>query len=404
MNKFQHFFRKTNEKIRHFRGKVAALKKKEVEDIKPVVAPVADKKQNMEISISASTMAKFIALVILFGVLSYFFYVIREIVLIFFVSLFFAAALDPMVDALERRKIPRAAGVIVIYLVVLFGLGVLISSLVPVIAGEVAQLAGRIQDFTVNIVDGKIALPSYMEGLREPMKKFFSGVDISQISNYKDLLMKVANQLTDVAGNVFSTILVVFNGLLNTILVLVLTFLMTVDEKGIDKFITSLFSARHTVYIRNKMNVVKEKIGDWLRGQITLCFVVGIMVYIGILTVGIFGTKVEYAALISLVAGFTEIIPYAGPFLAWLVAMPIVANQSVSLIVWMTVIMYIVQLLENNIVVPLIMNKATGISPIFVMFSMMVGLELMGVMGMILAVPLATTVAIFVKDYAAREK
>ena len=112
----------------------------------------------------------------------------------------------------------------------------------------------------------------------------------------------------------------------------------------------------------------------------------------------------NYAATIALVAGFTELIPYAGPFIAWLIALPIVANQSLSLVLWMTILMYVVQVLENNLLVPVVMQRAVGMSPIFVMFAMLVGFEFLGILGMVLAVPVATTVAIFVKDYAQREK
>ncbi len=402
-----HIFKKTHEALKQWKGRVSAMKlhrEKGEDPPAPGIAIREIKPEKMEIGVSGGTMAKFVAITILLLLLTAFLYEIRDILVVFFVALLFAAALDPMVDALERRRIPRSIGVILIYLVVLAALGLLISSLVPIVAQEITELAGKIQDYIVNIVNGKIELPSYLEGLRPIIKRFFEGVDISKISNYKDILLNVANRLSDVAGNVLNAIVVLFNGFFNTILVLVITFLMTVDETGIDKFILSLFSARHADYIRAKSNAVKEKMGYWLRGQIVLCIVVGLLVYIGFFIIGLFTQPVEYAATISLVAGFTELIPYAGPFIAWLVALPIMANQSAMLIVWMTALMYLVQLLENNIIVPIVMHKAVGISPIFVMFAMFVGFSFLGVVGMILAVPVATALAIFVKDYAEKRK
>ena len=70
---------------------------------------------------------------------------------------------------------------------------------------------------------------------------------------------------------------------------------MTVDEKGIDNFILSLFPARHAIYIKQKSDAIKEKMGYWLRGQIVLCIVVGLCVYIGFLIIGLFTENVEYA-------------------------------------------------------------------------------------------------------------
>ena len=369
-----------------------------------LVAVKEEKREKNEIIISAGTMAKFVVITLLLLLLMAFLYEIRDILIIFFVSLLFAAALDPMVDALERRKIPRALGVVIIYIAVLLMLGLVVSNLLPVVASEVSELASKAQDFISNILKGETPLPQFLERFRPVLKRYLEGVDLSQVGNYKDILLNIANKLSDVAGNVFNAIIVIFNGFFNTILVLVITFLMTVDEKGIDNFILSLFPARHAIYIKQKSDAIKEKMGYWLRGQIVLCIVVGLCVYIGFLIIGLFTENVEYAATIALVAGFTELIPYVGPFLAWFIAMPIVANQSPMLIVWMTVLMYVVQTLENNIIVPLVMHRAVGISPIFIMFAMLVGFSFLGVLGMVLAVPVATAVSIFVKDYAGKEK
>lgn len=400
----KHFIRKTHQHIKDFTGKVANFKKDRETKNAAVLKYQSEKIEKLELTVSAATIAKFVALTILLLIATYFLYEIKDILVIFFVSLLFAAALDPMVDSLERRKIPRAAGIILIYLAMLFFLGLFISNLIPIIANEIAQLATRIQDFISNTVSGQLELPRLLQWVKPTLNRFFEGVDVSKIADYKDFLLNLANKLSDVAGNVFNAIIVVFNGFFNTILVFVITFLMTVDEKGIDKFILSLFPARHADYIRQKSNAVKEKLGYWLRGQIVLCIAVGLLVYIGFFIIGLFTEKVQYAATISLLAGLTELIPYAGPFIAWFIVLPIVANQSVMLIVWMTALMYIVQVLENNILVPLVMHKAVGISPILVMFAMMVGFSFLGVLGMVLAVPVATAVAIFVKDYAERKK
>lgn len=403
MPNIKQFFKDTHQKLKDFKGKVAAMRKAREGDSSQV--SVKEKKQEkLEITVSAGTIAKFVIVTILLLLLAGFVYQIRDILVIFFVSLLFAAALDPMVDALEHKRIPRAVGVIVIYIALFLLIGLFVSNLIPIVASEVSQLAGKIQDFIVNIMSGKIELPKFMDGLKPMLSRFTDGMDISKVGDYKDILLKIANQLSQIAGNVFNSVLVVFNGLFNTLMILVITFLMTVDEKGIDKFILSLFPAKYADYITQKSKAVKEKIGYWLRGQIVLCVIVGVLVYIGLLIIGLLTKKVEYAATIAMVAGLTEVIPYAGPFVAWLIALPIIANQSVMLLVWMTVLMYIVQTLENNFIVPLVMNKAVGLSPILVIFAMLVGFSFLGVLGMVLAVPVATTIAIFIKDYADKDK
>lgn len=405
MKDFKQLFQKTHQTLKAFQGKVAALKTSH--ELAAVPLPHSSKEEKPaknEIHISSGTMVKFVVITIALLLVTGFLYEIRDILVIFFVSLLFASALDPMVDSLERHRIPRALGVVIIYLISLLFLGIFVSNLVPILAHEIGQLASRIQEFVVNIATGKINLPTFMEGLRPGIKQLFNGIDISQISDYKDVLQGFANKLSEVAGNLLNVIGVVFNGVVNAILVLVITFMMSVDERGIDKFVLSLFPARYAHYITDKSNALKEKMGYWLRGQVILCVVVGLLVYIGFLIIGLFTQQVEYAATIAMVAGLTELIPYAGPFIAWLIAMPIMANQSFGLVIWMTVLMYVVQLLENNVIVPLVMNKAVGISPIFVMFGIMIGFSFLGILGIVLAVPVAAVVSIFIRDYAEKHK
>lgn len=401
MATIKQFIKDTHQKLKSFR------RSHEEEEIKPLAHHTEEKErpaQKFELTVSAATIAKWAAITILLLLLTAFLYEIRDILVIFLVALLFSAALDPMVDGLERRRVPRSIGVILVYIAILFVLGFVLSNLIPVVAKEVSELAVRVQEFISNIVNGEITLPGFLERYRPLIKEFFEGVDISKVSGYKDILIQVANRISDVAGNVINLILVTFNGFFNAILVLVLTFLMTIDEAGIDKFILSLFPARHADYIRAKSNAIKEKMGYWLRGQVVLCFIVGILVYLGFLVIGLFTQNVEYSATIALVAGLTELIPYAGPFIAWIIALPIVANQSLVLILWMTGLMYIVQVMENNFIVPMVMKKAVGMSPIFIMFAMFVGFQFLGVLGVVLSVPLATAIALFVKDYAEKEK
>lgn len=401
----KNFFKKTHDQYKAFKGKVDELKRTHDAPAHATRAPHhEDKTQKIEITASSATFAKFISLAILLLLVTGFLYEIRTILVIFFVSLLFAAALDPMVDALERRRIPRALGVVFIYLIVLTVIGLFISNLVPIVAREVSELAIRAQDFLLNLARGEIELPQWLNWLKPILQRIFEGIDVTLISSYRDVLLEFAKQLSSVAGNLFNAVIGVFNGFFNTILIFVLTFLMIVDENGIDRFILSMFPSRYEKYIEEKSLLIKSKMGHWLRGQITLCLVVGVLVYIGFLVVGLFTGGVKYAATISMLAGFLELIPYAGPFLAWMIALPIMANQSLGLVVWMTVMMYAVQLLENNVIVPVVMNRAVGLSPIFVMFAVLVGFEFLGVLGIVLAVPVATAFAIFLKDYAEKEK
>ncbi len=407
---FKKIIKTTNDTLRIMRMHVGRLKQSKIE-LNP--APKSTKStrvdkdkdaNSIEITIKSATVAKVVIIAMLIGVLGLFVYQIKDILVLFFISLLLAAALDPMVDALEARKIPRSIGILIIYAVLFVVLGVFVSNLVPIVGKEVSQLAVKTQDWVIEFTKGNIILPSSLEWARPKLKMLLQGLDATQVTSYNDILMTIGKSFSGVAGNVFNSLIDLFNGIFNLIIVLVLTFMMSVDEKGIDNFIKSMFPSRYANYIQDKSNIIKEKMGYWLRGQVMLCFLVGLLTYIGLFIVGLFSHPVQYDVTISLLSGFTELIPYVGPVLAWAFALPIVANQSLFLVVWITVVLYSVQTLENNLLVPLVMKHAVGISPIFVMFAMFVGFALLGIVGMILAIPVATAISIFVKDYTEKTK
>lgn len=384
------------EKLKHH---VSQAKKQTAVSYAPArKMPAGPKSQLVEFSLSNVAKAAFTVLLVLF--LAYLFYEIRDIVIVFFVALLFAAALDPTVDKWQARKVPRWVSIIVIYLLVFVLLGVFISNFIPLIASQLTDLAIKLQDMIRNLANGGSRTGGIFDWLSEYFRTFFSEVNqdvlLSQLQNS---LATLGDALKGAAGNVFKALIAVSNGVFNFLLVLVLTFFMVVDESGIDEFILSLFPARYAAYIAEKSQAVKEKVGHWLRAQLLLGLSIGVLSFIGFLIL-----DVKYGATLAIFAGLTEVIPYVGPFLAWAASMPIVMNQSPWLGLWVTVMFLIIQRLENDILVPLIMKHATGLSPILIIFAMMVGFQFMGIVGLILSIPVASTIAIFVHDYRIRKK
>lgn len=324
---------------------------------------------------------------------------IRDIILIFFVSLLFAAALDPTVDKLEEKfKIPRGISVLLIFAILIALIVMFISSFIPILARELIDLGIQAQKLIKNLVEGNIELPAFLQWLDPAIQSAFSNFDTSTLgANLQETLVNLGNQLTSLAGNAFKALIAITNGIANAILVLLLTYFMTVDESLIDKFTLQIFPKKHGKYITEKTNAIKNKIGQWVRGQIMLMIVVGIATYIGLLILGI-----EYAATLAMFAGITEVIPVVGPIIAWIAAIPIAANKSGLAILWVSVLYFIIQRLENNVFVPVIMKRATGLHPLVVIFAMLVGYRFMGVIGVVIAVPVAASIGIFLSDYISK--
>lgn len=327
-------------------------------------------------------------------------YEIRDIIFVFFVSLLFAAALDPTVDQLEKYKIPRWLSVIVIIVALLALVTVFISNFIPILAGEILELARQAQTLIENLAQGNIPLPSYLEWLRPMIQSSFGNLDATALSSVLESnLANLGSELFKFSGSAFQVFISVSNGIANAILVLLLTYFMTVDEDLIDRFIHSIFPSKYGKYITQKTNAIKQKIGQWLRGQVALMFAVGLATYIGLVALG-----VEYSFTLAMFAGITELIPVIGPMIGWVAAVPIAANDSGLMVLWVSILYFFIQRLENNILVPIIMNKATGLHPVIVIFAMLVGYRFMGIIGVVISIPVAAAIGIFLNDYLEKER
>jgi predicted PurR-regulated permease PerM len=327
-------------------------------------------------------------------------YEIRDIIFILIVSVLFAAALDPTVDQLEKYKIPRSISIILIFTALIALMTLFVSNFVPILARELLDLARQAQDLISNLAQGNITVPTYLEWIKPIIQNTFSSLDSSALSaGLETNLSSLGDQLLQFSGNAFKIFLSISNGIANAILVLLLTYFLTVDEHLIDKFIHSIFPSKYGSYITQKTSAIKLKIGMWLRGQIVLMIAVGLASYIGLAALG-----VNYAFTLAMFAGITELIPVIGPIIALIAVIPIAANDSGLLVLWVSILYFGIQRLENNILVPVIMNKATGLHPIIVVLSMLVGYRFMGIVGVIISIPLTASIGIFLEDYLKKSR
>ncbi len=357
---------------------IVALPKSSLKDLNKLV-----------VEVSAATIAKATAVVLLLLLSLYFLYQISSILVLLFVSFLFAAALDPIVDFLQRRKIPRGLGVLFIYILIFYVLAVSLSSLVPLIAKQVIDIGKSVADFVQNLTSNSPQASPLAKQFKPIFDEIYQAIDLKTAAEQiQSALQVLATQLLNISF-----------GLMNLVLVLVLTFFMTVEERALHDFFLSLFPSRYGNYISTRMEAVKEKIGHWLRGQLLLSLVAGVLTYLGLLVL-----NVDYALTLSVIAGILMVIPVMGRVFAWLFTLPVVFNQAPLLGLWVSIYYFVLFQIENNFLVPYIMNKAVGLSPIIIIFAMLVGSQYLGILGLVISIPIATSVAIFVKDYMEKAK
>jgi predicted PurR-regulated permease PerM len=328
------------------------------------------------VNISTLTIFKIVAVLLIL----YFLYVIKDILAILFISLVLASALDPWVDWLQKKKIPRVLGIALIYFLIILAITFVIRLVIPPIVDELKQLA---RDFPIYLEKFTLSMSVLREYTLE------HGI----LENVKETLLNFSSKIENAAGSLFSTVTGFISGFISFVLIMVITFYMVVEENAVKKIVWSIAPEEHQPYIMQLVNRMQDKIGLWLRGQIILSVIIFLLTYLGLSILG-----VKYALVLALVAGLTEFVPYLGPILAAIPAVFFAFTQDPMLAVFVIVLYYIIQLFENNFIVPQLMQKVVGLNPVVSIVVLLIGFKVGGIIGVILAIPVATAIGVFAKD------
>jgi predicted PurR-regulated permease PerM len=192
----------------------------------------------------------------------------------------------------------------------------------------------------------------------------------------------------------FNTVVSVFGGFLSFILMVVLSFYLSVDENGVAKFLRIVTPLKHEKYILNLWQRAQHKIGLWMQGQLVLAVIIGMLVFLGLTLLG-----VKNALLLSFLAAVFEIIPLFGPILASIPAVVLsFVSGGISTSVLVIGLYVIIHQFENHLIYPLVVKKVIGVSPIVSIVALVAGWELFGFLGMVLSVPVATAFMEFLDD------
>jgi predicted PurR-regulated permease PerM len=344
------------------------------------------------ISVAKSTLA-------ILGILALGWFVleIKNVIALFFVATFLALALDPFVDRMQKWGIPRGVGALLIYIIFVGVTGIVISSFVPILASEIPKLATAVLDW----VEGFGVETTAIQNQITSFQSYLS--NIQQNLNQENIKAGL-NVLSTIGQNAFAVVKSIAGGVVNFVLVFVIAFFMIIDEDGIKSFLIALFPRRFHRYILEKGAAVEDKFGAWVRGQAILMVVMGFLTFIALKIAGI-----QYAATLGTLAALTELVPYVGPLIAFIPAAILALSQGGWFLAFVVALIYIgIQQLEGNVLIPLVMKKAVGLSPVIIMFAMFVGASfpetINPIVGIIISVPIATAISVFVRDYATKEK
>ncbi|MBU0597900.1 AI-2E family transporter [Patescibacteria group bacterium] len=334
--------------------------------------------KSININISTSSIIKFL---IIMGVLAVI-YMLRDVIMILVVSVILATALNPWVNALQKRKVPRIVATLFIYLAFFGTFAVVLVLLIPPMAGQIGEIAKNFPEYYNRVI-------SDFSSFRE-----FS-LQQNLLNSLQGTLESLQENIGQATAGIFSAVSSIFGGFFSLLGVVVITFYMLLEENALKKFIRSITPDKYQPYIFQLLNRSQDRLRLWLRGQLILCLIIGVLAYIGLIIIGL-----PYALVLGIWAGLTEFIPYLGPFLGAIPAVFIAITTGSFLKALFVVIWYVViQQLENNLIVPKVMEKTVGLNPLVVIIVMLMGAKLAGVAGIILAVPLALIIKAFFEDF-----
>lgn len=326
--------------------------------------------------VSTASIIK-VALVILALI---FLYLIRDIVIIFIVALILATLINPLADWFAKKRIPRALAVLLIYIVLIGIISVIITMLVPPLIEQSSQLISKLGFYWDDIknrfsVLKDLAITNGFVGADKDLSSFQSG-------------------LSQAVSGIFSTLSGFFGGIVTFILILALTFYMVVEGDALKKFFRAIAPSKYQPHLVGIMTRAQHKIGMWLRGALVLGIIVGILVYVGLTVLG-----VKYALVLAILAGLLELVPYFGPPIAAVPAVFLAFTQAPIKGLLVIVLYIVIQQLENHILSPKIIQKAVGLNPVVSILSLGIGFKIAGILGALLAIPVATALSVFVMDF-----
>lgn len=311
-------------------------------------------------------------------------YFARNAIISLLFAIVISSAIDSPVDFLNRKlRFPRIVATAVVFLAGALFVALIVSLILPVALFELSSLMGQFSGTSAE------ALFKDFSPIIEIFTKNFSITNIGQIV---DIVISGTAPIANTIGNIIG-------GMAFGVSILIISFYLTISEDGVGRFLRAVLPEKMEDPILKVYYRSKKKIGRWFQAQMLLSLVVGAIVSLGLWALG-----VKYAFVIGLFAAIFEIMPVVGPIFSGVVGTIIALSSSFSLGLYTAILFIAVQQVENNLFVPLFMKKAVNIHPVIALFSIMAGFQLFGVVGMIVAVPIAVVIQDIVEEKVEKKR
>jgi predicted PurR-regulated permease PerM len=357
---------------------------------------------NFNITINSGTIIK--TLIIL--LVAFLLYKMLDLVLVVLTAVVIASSVEPLINWFHKYKVKRLFAVIFTYICVVLIFSGLLYFFVPPVLDEASNLLNNAPKYldsvtlwnplndTKLVETGQIAggISTGLTGGKQILGGLSGGS--TQPSVLGDLIASFQNLTSNASNNLVNIASRIFGGVFSFILIIVLSFYLAVQEGGVEKFLRIITPLKNEAYIVDLWKRSQRKIGYWMQGQLLLAVLVGVLVYLGLMILG-----VHNALILAVFAGAFEIIPLFGPIIASIPAILAgLADGGLTAGLLIAGLFIIIQQFENHLIYPLVVKKVVGISPILVIIALIIGAKLAGFLGIILSAPLTSILMEYIDD------
>ena len=311
----------------------------------------------------------------------YIIYLIKDILVWSVFALIISVLFEPAIDFLNRRGLPRFLSVSLVYLTIFSLLALTIYWIFPLLFIELRQFSQL--------------FPQYFERIAPPLK----GLGIEAFESMESFVNALGDFLEGASADILSALSALFGGIGSTIFIAFVSLFISLEERGIERILSLFTPQQYEEYVLALWEKCQTKTAGWFGTRILSGIFVAILAFI---TFKLF--NVSYAFSLSFIAGILEIVPILGPILAGFVAFLLVGLDSWLKALFVLGAFVLIQQIEGNIITPILAKKFVGLPPALVLISLAAGGKLLGVLGAILAIPVAGILFEFWKDFLTAKK
>lgn len=306
--------------------------------------------------------------------------IVSSIITPIIVAYVFYYMLNPLVNFFSK-KISRFSASLLAILVGVITILIVIIGVVPIIVEQ-----------TQNLIT---ALPRYIEIVKGYLEEYSDNAYVQVVVEYVNTnlnVSKISERLISIATSVAQGIVSSISSTASVLITMpfVLFFLLK-DASQFNKFVISLLPKKFEKSVAEIIDEIDDKVGSYIQGQMLVSLCIGVMLFIGYNVIGL-----HYAFSLATIAAFLSIVPYLGPAIAITPAMLVAASTSWVMVVKMLVVWGIVQFLEGNIISPNIMGRSMNMHPLTVIFVILIGVNISGVVGAILGIPVYSILKVLI--------